>query len=447
MAQLGTTNISTTVVANTLGINTHNVRELCTSDNINKWAKYKPVCYHNTPSGDRDTIAKAKYNDADGTGEFGRHANGDYGLVPGRYLKRDFDNTAEQIVQACQSDWDYIHPQGTSRYPYRLGDFRGYDSEARPFLTLASVDGATWDSNKKMYLVNPLITSDITIRFNYNSKDDYPNWVCADDMVGVSGLDFTKAYIICAIYKDTTPNDTLVLLKSTVDEWGSTDGMIVNPDTGYPNDLNIPIDVNEFDHPSGNYVYFAICYVDDTGNNYILSLPYPSGNSGSFPIHIYVYENQEEAGLGVDESESLIHYNYVNSAAYISGSRPLTDVVDGGNYRILCSGRMSFRFTFKNTSDTARTYTTNYFRLREVGYSSNNIQLQEVWSETQGKLSSFTVPANGSITLWMPFEGQLVTPPITGTNTGIELELVYNDEQTLWYNYIQWGYGNGFQAK
>ena len=42
---LGTTNITTTLVGNTLGIASKDVGTLCSSSLINKWSKNKPVVY------------------------------------------------------------------------------------------------------------------------------------------------------------------------------------------------------------------------------------------------------------------------------------------------------------------------------------------------------------------------------------------------------------------
>ena len=42
---LGTTNISTTLVGNTIGLASNDVGTLCSAPSINKWSKYKPVIY------------------------------------------------------------------------------------------------------------------------------------------------------------------------------------------------------------------------------------------------------------------------------------------------------------------------------------------------------------------------------------------------------------------
>ena len=57
---LGTTNITTTLVGNTLGVASRDVGVLCSSSLINKWSKNKPVRY-NTTSAITDSQRKEVY--------------------------------------------------------------------------------------------------------------------------------------------------------------------------------------------------------------------------------------------------------------------------------------------------------------------------------------------------------------------------------------------------
>lgn len=84
---LGTTDISTTLVGNTIGNSSRNVGVLCTSSTINKWSKFKPV--------------KTPWPDANDNW---------YGLDP-------------------TNNWAWVLPSGGSTNPFRLGDFRGYEHD------------------------------------------------------------------------------------------------------------------------------------------------------------------------------------------------------------------------------------------------------------------------------------------------------------------------------
>lgn len=107
MAALPTTNITTTLVANTLGVATRNVGELCTSSKINMWSKRKPV---------RDTRLSIPVNEV-GVGNSQNSAE-NYGLIIPAYQGDDSLLTT------------YKRPTGGSNSPYRLGDFRGYNHNA-----------------------------------------------------------------------------------------------------------------------------------------------------------------------------------------------------------------------------------------------------------------------------------------------------------------------------
>lgn len=100
---LPSTNLTTTLIGNELGISTRSVSQLCTSNNINMWCKYKPI-RSNSTAGLTETIWK----------------NANYGiLVP----------TAQSTAEATKTaPWTYAKPRGDvySEY-YRMGDFRLYD--------------------------------------------------------------------------------------------------------------------------------------------------------------------------------------------------------------------------------------------------------------------------------------------------------------------------------
>ena len=111
---LGTTGISTTLVANELGVGSNDVGTLCTSDKINKWSKWKPVSYAAPTSLTLEQLTSAN---------FGLNVTSN----------TDLDNPKE---------WSYVKPTGGALSPYRLGDFRGYNHSAKPFLW---IDDYVWD--------------------------------------------------------------------------------------------------------------------------------------------------------------------------------------------------------------------------------------------------------------------------------------------------------------
>lgn len=103
---LGTTNITTTLVGQTIGVASRDVGTLCSASLINKWSKNKPVIY--------PTIATT------GIANWWKANDGYCGFAIPQYVDIDSllgDNTT----------WVYNKPYGTINSPYRLGDFRGYE--------------------------------------------------------------------------------------------------------------------------------------------------------------------------------------------------------------------------------------------------------------------------------------------------------------------------------
>lgn len=110
---LPNTNISTSLVGETLATSSRDVGTLCTHPSINMWSKWKPVKYK-TYSGITNSILQ----------------NVNYGLKP--------PAPTTNYVTAVNAKWIYDKPLGGSNQPYRLGDFRNYNHNAS---AIASVMG------------------------------------------------------------------------------------------------------------------------------------------------------------------------------------------------------------------------------------------------------------------------------------------------------------------
>lgn len=99
-------------VRNTLGENTTDLGKLCTSPNINPWTKYKPVRLSNPFPPINSTWWKA--------------VDGNCGF------------TIPQMTNPNQSaslNWKYNPPAGGESSPFRLDDFRGYNTVAIPVMS------------------------------------------------------------------------------------------------------------------------------------------------------------------------------------------------------------------------------------------------------------------------------------------------------------------------
>ena len=98
--------ITTTKVANELQTSSHDVGTLCTSSNINMWAKYKPVSYATNTGITEDQRKEVRYG-----------INVPTKLLDGQQYNINY--------------WTYQKPTGGSNSPYRLGDFRNYNHNAK----------------------------------------------------------------------------------------------------------------------------------------------------------------------------------------------------------------------------------------------------------------------------------------------------------------------------
>ena len=99
--------------------NTFNLADLCTHENINMWAKYKPF---------RSSIMFFR-QDGDPTksdrDDEMRRVN--YGIEPPG--TRDSSD-----IVSCKNDvWTYLRPRGTVSEPFRLADFINYSHNDKPF--------------------------------------------------------------------------------------------------------------------------------------------------------------------------------------------------------------------------------------------------------------------------------------------------------------------------
>lgn len=115
MAALGTSNITTTLVKNTLGENSRDVGTLCSSDKINVESKHKPIFRSGTQGVTDSELENANYGFSDT-------------IIDGfDNYSQEFMNNPDQYL----TDWPYKKPTGMGTAPFRLGDFRGYDHTAK----------------------------------------------------------------------------------------------------------------------------------------------------------------------------------------------------------------------------------------------------------------------------------------------------------------------------
>ena len=139
-------NISIMDVRNCLGYPSMDLGTLCICDNVNMWSKHKPVIWHSNTTDDNPNWYKA--------------TDGKCGIeIPS--LGSNFN-----IIDT--STWTRQKPGGGSGAPFRLGDFRGYNHNAKPLVSTNLID-------------------DITVNRGSNSTwDFYPNIITNADSSNLS---------------------------------------------------------------------------------------------------------------------------------------------------------------------------------------------------------------------------------------------------------------------
>ncbi len=150
MAALPTTGITTSKVAQAIGVGSNDVGTLCISNKINKWSKWKPI--------QSSKVTGLTLTDLQ---------NANYGFtIP------VVESGALAYTELAYT-WVYKKPTGGATSPYRLGDFRGYDHNAiRPFnISIPSYlkEGGT---NNKVKITFPTI-GDGNVDSDFFMSDKY----------------------------------------------------------------------------------------------------------------------------------------------------------------------------------------------------------------------------------------------------------------------------------
>ena len=149
-------------VKRALGESSNDLATLCKSNNINMWAKYKPIVYNNLI-----TIDDYHFKDAD------------YGLNTNRYIVSTDYPTLNDIKSAYNKPWTYNRPYGTSASPYRLTDFKGYSVKAKaPLYVYIPTKGLIYNSTTSLdnnLYVNIVINDDNNGNISLNDFGNYLN--------------------------------------------------------------------------------------------------------------------------------------------------------------------------------------------------------------------------------------------------------------------------------
>ncbi len=170
---LPNTGITTSMVAQAIGVGSNDVGTLCKSNKINKWSKWKPISLAEvTPI----TIDDLK--------------NSNFGLNIPYFSSLGNINTEDSFLYVLKNktfSWNYIKPSGGSTSPYRLGDFRNYNHSA--VIPIVSSDSYS------AFIYNNSISFDLDMSVVY--PNDYN--ICLQDFK-IGDVEFIDFYLGVLLY-------------------------------------------------------------------------------------------------------------------------------------------------------------------------------------------------------------------------------------------------------
>lgn len=245
MAALPSTNISTTLVANTLQVSSRNVGYLCSNQHgrTNKWSKYKPVIWNRT---NVDSTPYEWYKAQDGFCGLGKATAFTYAGICDFY-RGDSSSAA----------WEYKPPTGGANAPYRLGDFRRYDHNAEPFLRSNVKEGTV----ENIYVA----TGEGSVTFTFVKTDTGTNLQISDFNNGVDTLPQCR---LCALIY---PGYELPGAANASKPQEIVFGDYITED--HP---AITLEFSSDNNPGARFAVFCLTY--PAGNDVYIPLPYWGAN-------------------------------------------------------------------------------------------------------------------------------------------------------------------------
>lgn len=195
---LGTTDITTSVVSQEINLASNSVGTLCSSNKINKWSKFKPISYASNTgiygeTGNNDTILK----------------NLNYGLTATK-IDRTTLNTTE---------WSYLRPTGGQYSPYRLGDFRGYNHQAKPFIR---IDDVQWNPS-----TTPVESLTITPTYKFGSNS-YDGNVQSNSGQSTSNIEIYPQDLLAPLSNTTLSNMYLGIVAKDIPNANTVEGVFTS---------------------------------------------------------------------------------------------------------------------------------------------------------------------------------------------------------------------------
>ncbi len=276
---LGLTNISHTLIRNTLGENTKLLSVLCKSNKINRWSRYKPFQYNAAAF-----ASVAAWRNAAKTV--------DYGIIC-----PTGDNNP---VTAAGKAYNYQKPTSN----YRRADFRNYEHYAtQPIYGMGNLDFNTLQSSERNF--------------------QWPVGQATDYNIGLRDLGYNNAHKLGDCYA------ALVLIKGSNVYVKTSDDTLCNAQ-GQPLASSITLTKQELNYHSftnGNYTYYFVASSQKyatlglkQSNGVFYPLPFNSTSEATGTLAISSDAGFNVQILGIGNSWSGIEDFSIYDAAYFPPS-------------------------------------------------------------------------------------------------------------------------------
>lgn len=327
--------VNTTDVGTILKNSSHTLSVLCKAPTINKWSKYKPVKYPlaNT-SGFPDW-----YKANDGFCGF------DVGWAQAS------DPSLTNIVNAYKKGtWNYNPPTGGASAPYRIGDFKGYDNNAVPFLESRINKGSILE-------VNVMSSNALTLFVYYN--DNASSVQISDFGNAAVGLD--RSHLAASLYNgNPLENSTATRLQTVISD--------------DPVDRRGTVTFNFTQNDIGTTRWVMLFLASTTVSNN-MCIPYNDSNYFLFKVNIT--QEFPLSATPVRMGNSSMGYYEINRFETIpfASSNGLADVIifsrieNNGSSAILIGDSASANYALRTKFDSR--YTTNMQQCDNSGNAIN----------------------------------------------------------------------------
>lgn len=386
---------------------------------INKFARYKPVRIGSF-SGVTDTQRAAVNHGLELTG------------TPVSVSSIGTDTATLTAIQDAINNcaWDYLAPEPGTNW-CRMTDFENYYHYAVPPIQCVYPDEG-WE-------VNGTTGKTLDVYCDLDPGDSQYNLQSYDLKMG-SILQLQYTYLVVALCRyDDTPLQIARSVDTLLDANGNTQSPYVS--------LSIS-GLSQMQQAYRYRVYACLCYHPTVNSSFVL-YPLPSG-SGYNPkvMYLNVINDASEGGGGVeDENNDISFCPGFNEKEYKAAKDcAYTGTYDGKYVLRNNTGDLLVKCTLTNSTTTAATFERKHFSIKENYTSDQTLQYATNLYTSQptgvdGDVSSITVPAEGTVVIYIYFQAFLSFFTDTAINSTIEIEFKRSGF-TIWSGELNYCYGS-----